>query len=100
MSKKDLLVNKEAINIVQKQSRITEADREKLLRFKGNGSIATDIDSEYMEILDKNGINNTTNSFATPMPIIKAIWQIINQLGFSSGRILEPAAHIGRFMEG
>ena len=99
MSKKDLLVNKEAINIVQKQSRITEADREKLLRFKGNGSIAADLDSEYMEILDKNGINNTTNSFATPMPIIKVIWQIINQLGFSSGRILEPAAHIGRFME-
>lgn len=72
-----------------------------LLQFKGNGSIAKDIDREYLETCYQYNaiITNTTNAFATPTPLIQTIWKILNQIGFYKGRILEPAAHIGRFLE-
>jgi len=102
MSQKDLIANKQAIRLINSQETITPTERKTLLQFKGNGSIARDIDQEYSDLLEENGvgITNTTTSFATPWQIVKLMWSILEEMGFTSGRILEPAAHIGRFMEG
>lgn len=102
MSQKDLIANKQAIRLINSQETITPTERKTLLQFKGNGSIARDIDQEYSDLLEENGvgITNTTTSFATSWQIVKLMWSILEEMGFTSGRILEPAAHIGRFMEG
>lgn len=41
---------------------------------------------------------STVNAFYTSPLVIRAMWQLIERLGFSGGDILEPAAAIGHFM--
>ena len=40
---------------------------------------------------------STLNAFYTTPEVITAIWQVVEQFGFTGGRILEPAAGIGHF---
>ena len=41
---------------------------------------------------------STLNAFFTSIPVIKGIWALLEKVGFTGGRILEPAAGIGHFI--
>ncbi|WP_203368896.1 N-6 DNA methylase, partial [Cysteiniphilum marinum] len=42
---------------------------------------------------------SASTAYYTPEPIIRYCWQIVEQLGFSSGEILEPTCGVGAFFE-
>lgn len=45
-----------------------------------------------------HGVQATYNAFYTPPAITRACWQILTDLGFAGGRILEPGCGSGAFM--
>ena len=54
---------------------------------------------KYLSDIKIASIKQSTNSaYYTPELLIKFIWSIISRLGFKGGRILEPAAGIGTFL--
>ena len=40
---------------------------------------------------------STTSAFYTPVGVTKAIWEIVERLGFKNGRVLEPSMGVGNF---
>ena len=42
---------------------------------------------------------SASTAYYTPEPIIRYCWQIVEQLGFTSGDILEPSCGVGSFFE-
>lgn len=101
--KTKLEYNKQALRILHqckaKGRTPTAEERDKLARYVGNGTIASAIDREYLDLtLDPQASLESDNAFQTSPEIIQAIWQALNNLGFSSGRILDPSANIGNFI--
>ena len=47
-----------------------------------------------------DGVQATYNAFYTPPQITSACWQILTDLGFSGGKILEPGCGAGAFIAG
>ncbi len=58
-------------------------------------ALAEIISMEEWESLRKS----TSTAYYTPVPIIRYCWQIVEQLGFTSGDILEPTCGVGSFFE-
>jgi hypothetical protein len=80
----------------QENRQPTEPDRNILAQFVGWGTVASAINREVIELLPECDLNSD-NAFQTPRDVIEAIWEVVEHLGFKSGRILEPAANIGLF---
>ncbi|CAL9677698.1 DNA primase (plasmid) [Actinosynnema sp. ALI-1.44] len=91
----------------------TEADREVLRGWAGWGPMAPAFEPDrtggWVEIGDKiawlltpeeqiEARKATPNAFYTPPEITQACWQILRDLGFEGGRILEPGCGAGVFM--
>jgi hypothetical protein len=98
--KTQLQKNIRAVKLLQQLQREnrkpTEDERHQLAAFVGWGTVASAINRDTLELLPDNDLN-TDNAFQTPQDIIEAIWSVLENLGFKSGRILEPASNIGSF---
>ncbi|MEQ9238007.1 helicase-related protein [Coleofasciculus sp. E2-BRE-01] len=98
--KTQLQKNIRAVKLLQQLQREnrkpTEDERHQLATFVGWGTVASAINRDTLELLPDNDLN-TDNAFQTPQNIIEAIWSVLENLGFKSGRILEPASNIGSF---
>jgi N12 class adenine-specific DNA methylase len=75
---------------------ITAADQDLLAKWVGWGTVASAINKEVLELVPDLDLNSD-NAFLTPAPIVEAMWHVLEQLGFSYGRILEPSSNIGLF---
>jgi hypothetical protein len=64
-----------------------------LAKWVGWGTVASAINKEVLELVPDLDLNSD-NAFLTPAPIIEAMWHVLEQLGFSYGRILEPSSNI------
>jgi len=97
-TKAKLQANIEAVKLLKdlEHRNPTSAEKDILAQFVGWGTVASAINKEVLELLP-NADLNSDNAFQTSKPIIEAMWEVLAQLGFTSGRILEPSANIGLF---
>lgn len=77
-------------------------DLDLLCKFVGWGTIAPalsgkypELASQFSELLPLNQDLQSDNAFCTPPSLIESVWYGLEQVGFTSGRILEPASNIG-----
>lgn len=68
----------------------------------GKDAAWTDRAQRLQELLDDDDYasakTSVNNSHYTPLFVIEAIWSAVMRLGFTGGRVLEPAAGIGHFI--
>jgi N12 class adenine-specific DNA methylase len=73
------------------RSRLTDTDREHLkLRFQIKAAIPPE---DYA-----SARASITNAHYTSPPVVKAMWEACRHLGFTGGRVLEPAVGTGNFL--
>ena len=83
----------------------TQKEIETLRKYSGWGGLGTFFNSSGVEntilreILDseeyQEATNNINSAYYTPAPIIDALWDVAEKLGFKGGNILESSAGIG-----
>ena len=98
---------------LEKQHRnATKEEQEILAKYVGWGGLSDVFDetksnwtNEYHELKDllsedeyRNARESTLTAFYTPPVVIESIYQILSNLGFRYGNILEPASGTGNFM--
>lgn len=66
---------------------VTDAERAILAKYSGNGG----------GLVDANGLTGSPYEYYTPKPIAKAMWTLLEELGFSGGTVLDPSAGSGVF---
>ena len=58
--------------------------------------------AELLELVGEDGYaaarRTTINAHYTDPAIVAAIWQLVQELGFDGGRVLEPGCGIGTFL--
>jgi len=92
---------------------ITDDDRHQLLAYSGWGGAARMFEDlqgnslapkreQLKALISEDEFNSarasTTNAYYTDPVIIQAMWKIVRQLGFTGGRVIEPAAGTGLFL--
>lgn len=108
--------NVEAIRLVKKlqaENRYATAEEQKVLsKYVGWGGLANAFDQkktewakeyeELKELLSDEEYNqargSTLNAHYTDISVIKAMYAGLKQLGFTGGRMLEPASGVGNFV--
>ncbi|GHU58170.1 hypothetical protein FACS1894133_2420 [Clostridia bacterium] len=100
------------LKLIESENRnATTDEQETLSRFVGWGGIPqvfdprkNDWDKEYNELRElltpgeyANAAASTLNAHYTSPIVIKSMYEAIEQMGFESGRVLEPACGIGNF---
>ncbi len=108
--------NIEAISLLKKleaENRLaTPEEQEILSRYVGWGGLSAAFDDrkeewsqEYQELKGllseseyKEARSSTLNAFYTPPTVIKAMYQILENMGLSTGNVLEPSCGVGNFM--
>lgn len=108
--------NVEAIRLVKKlqaESRYATAEEQKVLsKYVGWGGLANAFDqkktewakeyAELKELLSEEEYNqargSTLNAHYTDISVIKAMYAGLKQMGFTGGRMLEPASGVGNFV--
>ena len=84
----------------------TPAEQEILAKYVGWGGLDSYFKNEnngqLKALLDENeykaALASTLTSFYTPPVVIKAIYNVLDNLGFKSGNILEPSCGVGNFI--
>lgn len=66
---------------------VTDAERAILAKYSGNGG----------GLVDANGLTGSPYEYYTPKPIAKAMWSLLEELGFKGGTVLDPSAGSGVF---
>ena len=66
---------------------VTDADREVLAKYSGSGGNLT----------TEDGKKGSAYEYYTPKPIAQGVWNILGELGFSGGKVLDPCAGVGVF---
>ena len=66
---------------------VTDAERAILAKYSGNGG----------GLVDANGMTGSPYEYYTPKPIAKAMWGLLEELGFKGGTVLDPSAGSGVF---
>ena len=112
--KEKLLRNIEAIKLLKKleeEKRLASSDEQEILAgYTGWGGLPEAFDeqgswhSEYLELKQllsdeeyKAARMSSLTAFYTPPVVIKSIYKVLEQSGFSEGNILEPSCGIGNF---
>lgn len=72
---------------------LTDAERETLRKYEGQGGQARNDSNDYVG-------KGLLYEFYTPQPVIDKAWELIQRYLPKGGRILEPAAGTGRWAEG
>lgn len=108
--------NIEAISLLKKleaENRLATPEEQKILsRYVGWGGLSVAFDDrkeewsqEYQELKGllseseyKEARSSTLNAFYTPPTVIKAMYQILENMGLSTGNVLEPSCGVGNFM--
>ena len=108
--------NIEAISLLKKleaENRLaTPEEQETLSGYVGWGGLSAAFDDrkeewsqEYQELKGllseseyKEARSSTLNAFYTPPTVIKAMYQILENMGLSTGNVLEPSCGVGNFM--
>ena len=108
--------NVEAIKLVKQLETegryATEAEQVILSKYVGWGGLANVFDykkddwsaerKELKELLTdeefRSASGSTTDAFYTDIPVIKAMYDGLAQLGFNGGRMLEPSSGVGNFV--
>lgn len=86
----------------------TTDEKAQLVQFSGWGGLASAFEegSRYLSVLDEvltteerqAAAASCLTAFYTPPAIITAVWQAVEEFGFTGGRVLEPGAGIGHFL--
>lgn len=86
----------------------TTDEKTVLVQFSGWGGLVSAFEdgSHYLSVLEEvltseerqAAAASCLTAFYTPPAIITAVWQVVEQFGFTAGRILEPGAGIGHFL--
>lgn len=96
---------------------VTHEDRTTLLKYCGWGGLArlftpdgstrhgmADQRDELQSLTSETEFDqmrsSITTAYFTDPTVVAAMWQIVRQLGFQGGRILEPSAGVGHFLAG
>ncbi|MEJ7804421.1 MAG: hypothetical protein WKG03_00655, partial [Telluria sp.] len=66
---------------------VTDAERAILAKYSGNGG----------GLVDANGLTGSPYEYYTPKPIASAMWDLLGELGFKGGTVLDPSAGSGVF---
>ncbi|MEY2875807.1 MAG: hypothetical protein RLZZ373_3178 [Pseudomonadota bacterium] len=66
---------------------VTEEHRAVLAKYSGNGGNLT----------DEDGKKGSPFEYYTPLPVAEGTWQLLREMGFSGGRVLDPSAGTGIF---
>ena len=108
--------NIEAISLLKKleaENRLATLEEQEILsRYVGWGGLSAAFDDrkeewsqEYQELKGllseseyKEARSSTLNAFYTPPTVIKAMYQILENMGLSTGNVLEPSCGVGNFM--
>lgn len=100
------------LKVIEKENRSATPDEQIILtRYNGWGGLANEFDShnnqwcnEYHELKDLlspdeyvSARESTPNSHYTSPVVIKAIYKVLEQMGFKKGSILEPSMGVGNF---
>lgn len=121
-AKEKVAANIEAIRtlklLAEEQREATEAERRVLVKYVGWGAFAQAMfdpnpnsrnasiwKAERQALADlittdewEAARASTLNAHYTSAPVIRGMWQALAHLGFTGGRVLEPAAGIGHFI--
>lgn len=84
----------------------TPAEQEILAKYVGWGGLDSYFKSEnngqLKALLDeseyKAALASTLTSFYTPPTVIRAVYKVLDNLGFKSGNVLEPSCGVGNFI--
>lgn len=68
-------------------SSLTDADREVLAKYTGSGG----------NLVTADGKKGSAYEYYTPKPVAEGMWALMEELGFSGGKVLDPCAGMGIF---
>ena len=68
-------------------SSLTDADREVLAKYTGSGG----------NLVTADGKKGSAYEYYTPKPVAQGMWGLMEELGFSGGKVLDPCAGMGIF---
>lgn len=66
---------------------LTDAQRETLARYSGTGG----------NLVGADGKAGSAYEYYTPKPIAAGMWDLLSELGFNGGKVLDPCAGVGIF---
>lgn len=66
---------------------LTDEQKAALARYSGTGG----------NLVGADGRKGSAYEYYTPKPIAEGMWQLMRELGFSGGRVLDPSAGVGIF---
>ncbi len=66
---------------------VTDAERAALAKYSGNGG----------GLIGADGLTGSPHEYYTPKPVAKAMWGMLEEMGFNGGTVLDPSAGTGIF---
>lgn len=84
--------NDAAIDLMRKiqageVAQVTDAERAILAKYSGNGG----------GLIGADGLTGSPHEYYTPKPVARAMWSMLEEMGFQGGSVLDPSAGTGIF---
>ena len=94
---------------VEAENRLATAEKQEVLaKYVGWGGLADCFDPKHSRYEELKGLlseteyaaarESTLTAFYTPPVVIRSIYAVLEQMGFSQGNILEPSCGVGNFL--